>query len=191
MPVNYQLGKIYQIIDYTNENVYIGSTCEPTLARRLAGHVSNYKAYLNGDKKYVSSYKIIENNNYDIQLIEAFPCDTRDELHKREGYYIKNTPNCVNKMIAGRTKKDSNKQYYEDNKEIICEKKKQYRQDNNQKINERKRQHYNDNKDKINEQRKQPMICICGSEIQKVEKARHEKSQKHKSFIENQQVTVN
>ena len=34
--VNYQLGKIYKIVDNTNGNIYIGSTCEPTLARRLA-----------------------------------------------------------------------------------------------------------------------------------------------------------
>ena len=35
MVVNYQLGKIYKIVDNTNGNIYIGSTCETTLARRL------------------------------------------------------------------------------------------------------------------------------------------------------------
>jgi hypothetical protein len=102
---NYQDGKIYKIIDLTNDNVYIGSTCEPTLARRLAKHVGNYKRYKKGDGHYITSFKIIENGNYDIQLIESYPCSTRDELHSREGHYIK-TLACVNKVIAGRTKKE-------------------------------------------------------------------------------------
>jgi hypothetical protein len=107
MPVDYSKGKIYQIVDYTNDNVYIGSTCEPTLARRLANHVIGYKAYLNGKGNYVTSYKILENDNYDIQLIEFFPCETKDELHKREGYHINRAIGCVNKIIAGRTRKES------------------------------------------------------------------------------------
>jgi hypothetical protein len=174
--VNYQLGKIYRIVDFTDDNVYIGSTCEKTLAHRLAKHVQDYKRYINEKFHFVTSFKILENNNYDIQLIEAFPCNSRDELHQREGYHIKNTPNCINKCIPGRTKKDSDKQYYENNKVIISVKCKQY---------------YDDNKDKINEQRKQNTICICGSEFRKADKSKHEKSQKHKSFIQSQQVTVN
>jgi len=84
--VNYQLGKIYKIVDNTNGNVYIGSTCEPTLARRLAGHIGNYKKYLNGKYHYVTSFKILENNNYDMVLIEKFPCDSKEELHARERF---------------------------------------------------------------------------------------------------------
>jgi hypothetical protein len=38
MPINYQLGKVYKIVDNTNGQCYVGSTCEPILARRLASH---------------------------------------------------------------------------------------------------------------------------------------------------------
>ena len=38
---NYQLGKICKIIDLDSNQCYIGSTCEPTLAKRLAKHVSD------------------------------------------------------------------------------------------------------------------------------------------------------
>ena len=96
--VDYSKGKIYQIIDHTNDNVYIGSTCEPTLARRLANHVNGYKCYLNGKSHYITSYEILENNHYEILLLEAFPCNSKDELHKREGFHIKNTLNCINKI---------------------------------------------------------------------------------------------
>lgn len=41
-----------------------------------------------------------------IELIEEFPCNSKVELLKREGEIIKQTPNCVNRCVAGRTKKE-------------------------------------------------------------------------------------
>jgi hypothetical protein len=78
--VNYQLGKIYKIIDNTNNNVYIGSTCEPTLAKRLTKHVASYKHYLKGKSNYVTAYDILENDDYDIILLQKFSCESRDQL---------------------------------------------------------------------------------------------------------------
>ena len=43
---DYQLGKIYRIVCNTTGLTYYGSTCEPTLARRLSGHVVNYKGVI-------------------------------------------------------------------------------------------------------------------------------------------------
>jgi hypothetical protein len=40
---NYQDGNIYKIVCNITDECYIGSTCEPTVARRLAGHVIDYK----------------------------------------------------------------------------------------------------------------------------------------------------
>ena len=117
---NYQLGKIYKIVDNTNGNIYIGSTSEPRLSRRLSKHVTNYKQYLNDNSHFVTSFKIIENGNYDIVLIENCPCNSKDELHKRERYYIE-TIKCINKVIPQRT----NKQYREDNKDKINQQRKQ------------------------------------------------------------------
>ena len=42
---NYQDGKIYKIVFNITDECYIGSTCEPTVARRLAGHVKSYIEY--------------------------------------------------------------------------------------------------------------------------------------------------
>ena len=85
---DYQLGKIYKIIDNTNDDIYIGSTAEKTLAHRLCKHKSDFKRWKEGKSNYVSSYKIIENGNYDIILLESCPCNNRDELKAREKYYI-------------------------------------------------------------------------------------------------------
>ena len=129
---NYQLGKIYKIIDYTNDNIYIGSTTEPTLAKRLSKHRDNLKRWKNGKYNKCMSFNILENDNYDIVLLESCPCNTKDELLAREKYYIQNN-NCVNKVIPLRT----HKEYYEDNKEEINEKKKQHYKDNAEHIKQK------------------------------------------------------
>ena len=81
--VNYQDGKIYKIVDNTNGNVYIGSTCKK-LSSRLADHRASYKQYLNEKVRFITSFNVIKNGNYDIVLIEKWPCEDKEELHKRE-----------------------------------------------------------------------------------------------------------
>ena len=56
--VNYQLGKIYKLVDNTNGNIYIGSTCKPYLSSRLAAHKTDYNYYLNGKNNYITSFEI-------------------------------------------------------------------------------------------------------------------------------------
>ena len=70
MPNNYSRGKIYKIVCQTTNNQYIGSTTEPTLARRLAGHNCDFKRWKKGEFRYLTSFSILENNNYYIELIE-------------------------------------------------------------------------------------------------------------------------
>ena len=178
----YQNGKIYKIIDKTNNKIYIGSTIK-TLKERLSGHERNYKRYLNDKDRYTSSFEIIKNNNYCIVMIEDYPCETKTELEKREGFFIKSIE-CVNKKVAGRT----DAQYYKDNKKEIKEHAIQYYEANRQKALEQQKQYYEQNKTEIQNNKKQPLVCTCGSEIQKTEKARHERSQKHIKFVQEQQL---
>ena len=160
--VNYEFAKIYKIVDNTNGNIYIGSTCEPTLARRLAGHRRNYKGYLEYKYHFVSSFDVLKNDNYEIVLLEECKdITTKDQLHKRERFYIEHNI-CVNKLIPTRTdkeyyenNKERYKQYRQDNKDLISEYKKEYRQDNKEKISEYNKQYNQDNKEKILERQKQ------------------------------------
>jgi hypothetical protein len=111
----------------------------------------------NVKNKFNTKYTVFEimafGDSY-IELLEMFSCNNRNELHQREGYYIRSL-NCVNKVVPCRTKK----QYYIDNKEKVkqyakhyyeknYDKIKQYRIDNKDKINERNKQYYINNKDK-------------------------------------------
>jgi hypothetical protein len=147
---NYQDGKIYKIVCNITDECYIGSTCEPTLARRLATHVSNYKKWKACKSNKTTSFDIIDRGDYQIYLIDSYPCNSRDELTAREGEIIrqfKHDCGCTNIKIEGRTKKV----YYQDNKELIKISEKVYREKNKEAIKERKKEYYEENKDKIQE----------------------------------------
>jgi hypothetical protein len=149
--VNYNLGKIYQIVCYNTGKIYIGSTCETTLARRLTTHVNAYKQYVKGceSSSYVYSFEIFKENNYKIELIKYFPCETKAELTAEEGKCIRSME-CVNKRVEGRNKK----MYREDNKDKIKEQSTQYRKNNKDKIKEDGKEYYKKNKEVYKERQK-------------------------------------
>jgi hypothetical protein len=163
---DYQNGKIYKIT--SGVLVYIGSTCEPTLARRLALHVSNYKRWKIGKSGLNTAYSLIETGQYEITLIELFPCESKDELTARERFHIEANV-CVNKVIPTRTmtewkdankevitkkKKIYNKKYYKKNTESIKEQTKIYHKENRDVIIEKMKLNYDTNKETILLQRK-------------------------------------
>ena len=136
--VKYELAKIYKIVDNTNGKIYIGSTCEPTLARRLAGHRNDYKFFLEGKQTFMTSYEILKNNNYEIILLEECKDITsKDQLHKRERHYIENN-DCVNivrnvGLLNEFGKVEYQKIYREENKDKIKQYYKKYNEDNKDK----------------------------------------------------------
>lgn len=120
--VNYQLGKIYKLISPSGL-IYVGSTCE-TLSNRLSGHKSSYKRYDADKRKHkITSFILLDEDfdNIDIVLIEKYPCNSKEELHARERYYI-DSINCVNIIKPHRT----HKEWIEDNKEHVVEYNKEY-----------------------------------------------------------------
>ena len=136
---DYSNGKIYRIICNNTGNMYIGSTC-CTLSQRLAQHKSEYNMFLNGKRKHCStSFDIIKGGNYQIILIEYAPCNNKEELLRKERYFIENM-NCVNKVVPLRT----DKEYKEDNKDKI----KEYNERNKDHIAEVKKQYYINNIEK-------------------------------------------
>ena len=103
--------KIYQILNSVTDDVYIGSTTQ-SLCNRMKEHRSKSK------KQIVLSriYKAIQEHgieNFYIELIEKFPCTTKEELCAREGYHIRKEKSSLNYAIAGRSKKEYWEEYYE------------------------------------------------------------------------------
>ena len=104
----YENGKIYKITDVGYNKCYIGSTCE-SLSKRMERHRKQYKEYIKGRMKKKTTAIDIFNEfgieNCKIELIENYPCQSKEELFKREGGHIKATE-CVNRQIAGRTQQE-------------------------------------------------------------------------------------
>ena len=73
--------------------------------------------------KNTTSKQIIDLGDAFILLVELYPCNSKDELNRREGEFILNNE-CINKRVAGNTKKE----YYTQNKDIIIKKSKEYYQ---------------------------------------------------------------
>jgi len=157
---NYNNSKIYRIVcNITGENYY-GSTTE-TLAQRMGSHRKATKR-----NKKTTANQIIDRGNYDIILVEEYPCDNKEQLHKRERYYIEKNK-CINHNIPSRTIKE----YYQANKEKRLQQFEKYRQDN---------------QEQIKEQRTKKVVCECGSIISRSNLKIHHNSQKHINFLKNE-----
>ena len=150
----YENGKFYKITDVGYNKCYVGSTCE-SLSQRLARHRACYNLYLKDKMKQPTMRSFILFDEYGvehckIELIENCGCNSKEELLKREGFYIKEME-CVNRCLSGRTRieyaemyrkekpekvKESRRQSYLKNPERIKQKSKEWNEQNK----ERKRQ---------------------------------------------------
>ena len=144
----YQKGKIYRLVCNTTGLQYYGSTCEDMLCKRLTKHKANYNQFIKNEHDFTTSFDIIKNNNYEIILVENYPCNSKDELHQRERFHIENN-DCINKVIPCRTSNE----YYEDNKDKIQERHKKWSEENKDKMDDYYKNYRDENKDKIKKYR--------------------------------------
>ena len=150
---DFSRGFIYCLRAPGASEVYYGScTTNPDL--RWAQHRNHFNRWCAGldDGRYLRAFDVMLNEGAYLEVLEEFPCDSAEELHRREGEYIKNDPNAVNGCIAGRTvkeyyqlpevkkrvaahararyhagQKEKKKEYYQKNREVILAKAKALR----------------------------------------------------------------
>ena len=179
---NYQDAKIYKIISPSRPDLlpYYGATIV-ALCKRMVQHRC-LKA------NPCKARELILVGDAIILLEENYPCNSKEELSKKEAEYILNN-DCCNKVIPLRTQKE----YNEKNKDKICEQKREYREKNKDKLCEQKREYYEKNKDKrceqtreYREKNKQKVLCECGSNVSKLNLSTHQKSKKHQDFLRQQ-----
>ena len=138
----YSRGKIYKLVDNTNGNLYVGSTCEKRLCRRLQKHVCAYKLWKKaGNQRKMRSFDILKNNDYKIILLEKCPCETKEELLAREQYYI-DTLDCVNKNNTYHNKLEYQRKWTDKNREKINKYNRNWRIKNHDKIKEQNQAYY-------------------------------------------------
>ena len=93
-------GKIYKVVSPSTEACYIGSTNLKYLSMRFSRHRADAKT---GAKRYKD---LFDYNDARIELLEDYPCSSREALLFRERYWIENTPNVVNKQNPITTRRE-------------------------------------------------------------------------------------
>lgn len=179
--MEYENGKIYRLVCNCGCNKqYIGST-KNTLSKRKKQHKDDYTRWSKGLRDGLSAFSFMKHNDYDIILIENFPCNDKNELTARERFFIE-TMECVNKNIPTRTKKEyrnDNKEklkaYYIKYRENHKEKIKQYKKQNKEKITLKRKENEEKNKEQIKEKRRKYRIENI-EKISKQQKLRYDKN---------------
>jgi len=144
-------GYIYKIWSVSNpEMVYYGST-QQQVCSRMNDHKRDYNKWkkTNNRRFFTSSFLIIDMGEYEYATLESFEFEEKFELRNRERFYIENNT-CVNLRVPNRT----NKEWCEENREILREKKKIYAKANKEKFDVYMKQYKEENKEKIREQKK-------------------------------------
>lgn len=85
---NYKWTKIYKISSPQTEFVYIGYTIQ-TLNSRFFQHKQDQACF---------SREILYYDDAKIELVEKYPCNSKEEAETREKWWMMQFPNCVNKI---------------------------------------------------------------------------------------------
>lgn len=88
--IDYSKAVIYFVKCSETNKIYIGSTTRP-LCFRIGHHRSKHNT--TSTKNFI---------NPTIHLLEKYPCENREQLLKKERFFVESLP-CVNKNIPGRT----------------------------------------------------------------------------------------
>ena len=158
---DYQNGKIYKIFNCVTDDVYIGSTTQ-LLCNRMKKHRESYTYDMK--KSHLKIYQAFSKHgmqNFYIELLEKYPCSSKEELLAREGYWIRNEKPSLNTNIAGRTDAE-------------------YAKDNKERCDENKRRYYEKNKELIYQRNNERIQCECGCTVTKMNMQRHKATEKHK-----------
>ena len=144
---DYKNGKIYCIRNNITDDIYVGSTTQ-RLSKRMAKHRGDAKKENKMHQTFYSQVNEIGIEKFYIELLENYPCETLEQLRKKEGFYIREM-STLNHKIAGRTKKEWKQDNIEHCKEKDKEYHKEYYELNKDKINEQHKEYREQNKDKI------------------------------------------
>ena len=182
--MDYKNGRIYQILNTVTNDVYVGSTCQP-LSKRMAVHRENMNSKADQNRPLYLQMAAHGKDNFYIELLEEFPCETKEQLNQRKFVYTRQI-GTLNSRIIGRTPEEyrlkeqvRRQKYREENFERIKQTNQQYRESNQDKI----KKYYEENKDRINAAKNAIITCECGWSHSKQMKARHLRSKAHINWL--------
>ena len=190
----YENGKIYCIRNYFNDEIYVGSTIQ-ALSKRMEKHRSDAKRGVKGKFKFYQTMNELGIENFYIELIEYHKCNSKEELFKKEGEWIRKM-GTLNGQIQGRTpeqyrkdtveqKQEYDKQRREDKREEISEQQKVKYQNNKEHYKQKSSENYYNNKEAIRAKNNAKCHCDCGITYSYGNRLRHFNSKHHQNFLNN------
>ena len=195
----YENGKIYCIRNWVDDDIYVGSTTQ-ALSKRMEKHRSDAKRGVKGKGKL---YQIMNERgieNFYIELIECHKCNTKEELFKKEGEWIRKM-GTLNGQIQGRTpeqyrkdiveqKQEYDKQRREDKREEISEQQKLKYENNKEHYKQKSSDNYYKKKEEIRAKMNVKCHCDCGITYSYGNRLRHLNSKHHQNFLNNNIANV-
>ena len=184
MENRYHNSNIYAVKNKINEEIYIGSTTI-ALSKRMAKHRCDAKQRPELSPFY-SYMNLMGVENFYIELVEKVKCEDIEELRKREGELIKEI-GTLNQRIAGRSKEEHNKEYKQNNKDIINEKRRERRRENPEKTKADTQRHSKAHREKHKEELQikasVKFDCPCGGKYTQGHKHEHMNSKRHLKYL--------
>jgi hypothetical protein len=121
---DYLRSKIYKICSKSDDSVvYIGATALPYLCQRMGMHRVQQRKHKNACRSSVL-FERFGIDECQIELIEAFPCLGKRELAERERFYIQEFRRMGLEVVNHGVPLRTPKEWYQDNRAVILEKKK-------------------------------------------------------------------
>ncbi len=196
LPIDYAKNFNYKIVckDLTITDSYAGSSTN--WPKRKNSHKTS--CHNEKSKKYnLKVYQFIRAHggwkNWEMILIEYFPCKTQPESARRERYWTEKIKATLNCNVQGRTKPE----YYQDNKEQKAEQNAVYYVDHKEQIAQQQAEYYEANKETMLAKKAVKFTCVCGCIMPKSSKYQHLKSKKHLLYmtthpvVQNEEIDVN
>ena len=169
-----------------------------TIKKKNNGHKKNLKDNIKHNRCSIYN-KVVElgKEHLYIELIEHCPRETKEELQKREGHFIRGM-GTVNHQKMGRTVSEYQQSYRDNNKETLKQRRRHYSEYNKEKVNEQCRVYREGHKEQINQQKavyretnrddirqkaNEKIQCVkCNVFVRRGGMARHMKTDKCKSY---------
>lgn len=165
----FENGKVYEIVstDEDQQRVFVGSTTLP-LSSRWSAHQHLYHK-----RPHVRLYQTMKVrgglDRFEIRLLEAYPCESQQQLRTRVRHWIDRSPQLSNSRAIHTTPAEV--------REAVRQTMRRYHQQHAVQAREHSLKWYNKHKH-------EKVVCCCGATVQKLKIKQHLKSNKHRRATE-------
>ena len=165
-------GKIYVVKSPNIEKIYIGSTCQRYLADRMVKHRAKETS--------ITSAEIIDAGDAYIELLENYPCESKEELLWRERFWIE-TLQKLKTPIANKVRPTRTLEEKKEAQRIISSKPEHV---------EKRKEYAKTHREQKRAQQNSKHMCECGIQYTQANKNRHIATPAHQKFLETGEINI-